>query len=157
MHRCGVAEEGMNHNYSLRSYLKYLGLTVKILCVLFVSAGLLSAQHTYPGQIWEKIKKPEDVGYSLEKLEEVKEFADKKLKTAAVVIVIDGKILFEWGEIEKKFKVHSVRKSFMSALYGNYVKSNIIDLSKTMEDLGIDDITPLSEQEKMATVRQFIE
>lgn len=147
----------MNHNYSLKAYLKYLGLTAKILYVLFISAGLLSAQHTYPGQIWEKIKKPDDVGYSLEKLEAVKEFADKKLKTSAVVVVIDGKILFEWGEIEKEFKVHSVRKSFMSVLYGNYVKSNIIDLSKTMKDLGIDDIPPLNEQEKTATVRQCLQ
>ncbi len=147
----------MLQNCSFKTNLKHIRLTIKILCVLFISAGLLSAQHTYPEQTWEKIMTPEDVGYSLKELEAVKEFADKKLKTAAVVIVIDGKILFEWGEIEKEFKVHSIRKSFMSALYGIYVKSNVIDLSETMEDLGIDDIPPLNEQEKTATVRHCLQ
>ncbi len=147
----------MNYSHSPKAYPTYSGLTAMVLCVLFISAGSLTAQLTYPGQIWEKIKKPEDVGYSLEKLEAIKEFADKKLKTAAVVIVINGKILYEWGEIEKEFKVHSVRKSFISALYGNYVKRNIIDLSKTMKDLEIDDIPPLNEQEKMATVGQCLQ
>jgi len=146
----------MNHMYTHKKHLKHKKLFAKMLCILLVCGGLSSAQHAYPGQSWEKIRRPEDFGYSLEKLEAVKEFANNKLKTAAVVIVIDGKILFEWGEIEKEFSVHSARKSFMSTLYGNYVKNSTIDLSKTMKALGIDDIPPLTEQEKTANVRQCL-
>ena len=147
----------MNHMYTHKKHLKHSKLVAKILYILLVCGVLSSAQHTYPGQSWEKIRRSEDFGYSLERLEAVKEFANNKLKTAAVVIVIDGKILFEWGEIEKEFSVHSARKSFMSTLYGNYVNNNPIDLSKTMKALGIDDIPPLTEQEKTATVRQCLQ
>jgi CubicO group peptidase (beta-lactamase class C family) len=45
----------------------------------------------------------------------------------------------------------------MSALYGTYVNNGTIDLDVTMADLGIDDIPPLTEQEKTATVRDCLQ
>ncbi len=121
---------------------------------LFISS-LAFAQSTFPGKTWEKEENPEELGFSMEKLEEAKKFADQG-KTAAVVIIVNGKILYEWGEVERDFITHSSRKSFLSALYGIYVQNGIIDLDLTMKELGIDDVTPLSEQEKMATVRDCL-
>jgi CubicO group peptidase (beta-lactamase class C family) len=126
------------------------------LLILFLFAAHLSfAQDIFPGKTWEKIKNPEKFGYALEKLEEARIFAEKG-KTAAVVIVVNGKILYEWGEVERDFITHSTRKSFLSALYGKYVQNGTIDPEMTMKELGIDDVTPLSEQEKMATVRDCL-
>ncbi len=127
-----------------------------IMMIFLLFAPQLSfAQAVFPGKTWEKIENPENLGYSLDKLETAKEFAEKG-KTAAVVIVVGGKILYEWGEVERDFITHSTRKSFLSALYGKYVQNGTIDLDMTMKELGIDDVTPLSENEKMATIRDCL-
>jgi CubicO group peptidase (beta-lactamase class C family) len=128
------------------------------LCMLiffFIASHLAFAQGVFPGKTWEKIQNPEEWGYSLDKLEAAKAFAERG-QTAAVVIVVDGKILYEWGEVERDFITHSTRKSFLSTLYGKYVRNGIIDLDLTMKELGIDDVTPLSEEEKMATIRDCL-
>jgi CubicO group peptidase (beta-lactamase class C family) len=69
---------------------------------------------------------------------------------------VDGKIVYEWGEVDRKFQTHSIRKSFLSAMYGNYVKAGVIDLDKTLAELGIDDNPPLTEAELQATVRDCL-
>ena len=132
---------------------------LKILIVFILSTLSLSSysteQNVYPDTKWSKAKKPEDLGYSSEKLAKAKEFADG-LKTAAVMIIVNGQVLYEWGETGKKYYVHSARKSFLSALYGKYVKNGTIDLNMTMADLGIDDAPPLTEQEKTTTIRNCL-
>ena len=109
----------------------------------------------YPGATWDKVETPEALGYSSEKLTEAKKYTEG-IKTAAVVIVVGGVILDEWGEVNRKFMTHSIRKSFLSALYGNYVSQGVIDPDRTINDLGIDDNPPLSEKEKTATIRDCL-
>ena len=120
---------------------------------LFVFAGY--SQDKFPGVIWEKTDKSESLGYSSDKLELAKQYSEG-IKTAAVVIIVDGVILKEWGDVEVKFMTHSVRKSFLGALYGNYVRKGIIDLDKTLKDLGVDDDPPLTDDEKRATIRDCL-
>lgn len=110
---------------------------------------------TFPGKNWDHVQDVAEYDYSREKLDRARAYADS-INTAAVMIVVDGKILEEWGEVEKKYNTHSVRKSFLSALYGNYVHDGTIDLDITMEDLGIGDIPPLTEEERQATVRDVL-
>ena len=129
-------------------------LLLSFVLIILLSISVF-AQERFPGKSWNFIERPEDLGYSTEKLEAAKKYTED-IKTAAVVIVVDGAILYEWGEVERKFMTQSTRKSFLSALYGNYVNNGIIDLDKTMADLGIDDEPPLSEEEKKATVRDCL-
>ncbi|UCE41660.1 MAG: serine hydrolase [Candidatus Aminicenantes bacterium] len=138
---------GMN----IRKFCVYASMVFFLLC----AAHLSFAQDVFPAKTWEKIENPDELGYSLEKLEEARKFAEKG-KTAAVVIVVNGKILYEWGEVERDFITHSTRKSFLSALFGKYVQNGTIDLDMTMKELGIDDVTPLNEEEKMATIRDCL-
>jgi len=106
---------------------------------------------------WEMWDNPESVGWSSEKLQEAYNFSNN-LQTAAVMIIYDGKVLYHWGEIERKFYIHSCRKSLMSALYGIHVDEGNIDLSKTIADLDIDDKPPsLSDLEKTATVKMLLQ
>jgi len=49
-----------------------------------------------------------------------------------------------------------MRKSLMSAPFGIYVAEGKIDLSSTLKELGIDDLTPLTEVEKTATVKDLL-
>jgi CubicO group peptidase (beta-lactamase class C family) len=106
----------------------------------------------YPGQHWIVVSKPEDRGWSSEKLGVAKAYADS-IDTAAVMIIDDGVVVSHWGEIEKAFKVHSIRKSFLSALYGTAVARREIDLYASLEKLGVDDNEPsLTPVEKQARV-----
>ncbi len=111
----------------------------------------------FPGVEWASWNSPRELGWSAEKLEKARQYAES-IGSAAAMIVVDGKVLFQWGETERKFNVHSIRKSFLSALYGPSVDKGEIQLSSTLADLGIDDNPPsLSPAEKQATVQDLLE
>ena len=110
----------------------------------------------YPGEKWSKVTKPENHGWSSEKLAKAHNFS-KKINSAAVMIVDNGIVIDAWGDIEKTYHCHSVRKSILSALIGIHVEEKNIDLSKTLDELGIDDYEPsLTPEEKQATVFDLI-
>lgn len=74
------------------------------------------------------------------------------------MIVHDGLVVAEWGDVSRKSNLHSGRKSFMSALIGIAVARGQIHLDDTLAQLGIDDNEPsLSPIEKGATVRMLLE
>jgi len=99
---------------------------------------------------------PEEVGWSSEKLEEAKVFAEK-INSAAVMVLYEGKVFISWGNVDKNYNCHSIRKPFLSALYGIYRNRGKINLNATLEELNIDDIPPsLSKEEKQATVRDLL-
>ncbi|MHC4282753.1 MAG: serine hydrolase, partial [Planctomycetota bacterium] len=102
-----------------------------------------------PG-FWEKAA-PEELGWSSEKLEALKVELEKR-KSAALMVVTDGKVVFEWGKTANNIYSHSTRKSLFSALYGIYVADGKIDTSMTLEQLGIKERFPLTEDEKQARV-----
>jgi len=111
-----------------------------------------SRRNRYPGKTWEKVETPEELGWSSEKLQQARQLADS-YDAAAVMIVEDGLIVAEWGETARKFNVHSIRKSFLSALYGLAVNEAKINLNSTLAELGIDDNEPaLTAEEKKARV-----
>jgi len=132
-----------------------------LLLMVYLFAGSCArtpdnAQKTFPGATWERISAPEKRGYSSEKLRKAQAFADS-IGSGAVMIVVDGVILDAWGETDRTSTVASVRKSFLSALYGIHVHEGEIDLSETIADLGIDDNEPsLTETEKQATVHDLL-
>ncbi|MBL8174382.1 MAG: serine hydrolase [Bryobacterales bacterium] len=124
-----------------------------VLFTLLTAALASGATARFPGRSWEK-KRP--AGWSESGLKAARDYA-ATLKTAAVVIVQDGAIVDEWGEVEKEYLCHSMRKSFLSALYGIAVAAGKADLSRTMAELGIDDNPPaLTETEKKATLGHLL-
>lgn len=97
----------------------------------------------------------ESVGYSTARLEALRAWL-KAQQTAAMMIVVHGKVIFEHGDLGLTTKVASVRKSVLSMLYGNYVFSGKIDLSKTVKELGLDEKTPFLPIEEYATLEHLI-
>ena len=74
------------------------------------------------------------------------------------MVVHHGAVVAEWGDTAAKTALASVRKSLLSALIGNAVERNEIDLQQTIGSLGIDDNEPsLSAEEKTATVRDLLQ
>jgi len=106
-----------------------------------------------PGDGLESVT-PEAVGWSSEKLAAAQAFAVQSGYTA----VYDGKVFFSWGDVSRNFRCHSIRKPFLSALYGIHVSRGELRLGATLEALGIDDIPPsLTPAEKQATVRHLLQ
>jgi CubicO group peptidase (beta-lactamase class C family) len=118
-----------------------------------LAAGAWAAE--FPGREWQVAALPEDRGFSAAKLAAAKTYADG-IGAAAVMVVDDGVVVAQWGEVARKFNTHSIRKSFLSALYGAPVRSGTIRLDATMGELGIDDVSGLSDEEKKATVRDCL-
>jgi CubicO group peptidase (beta-lactamase class C family) len=109
-------------------------------------------RNDYPGKHWTEVSRPESRGWSSQALSVAKAYADS-IDTAAVMVVDDGVVVSQWGATTTKFNVHSVRKSFLSSLYGIAVAKKQIDLSATLGQLGIDDNEPsLTQEEKQARV-----
>jgi len=132
------------------------GITlIGFLCatVLFTSAEVPELKDIKAGLEYVA---PEDVGWSSQKLEEAKAFAEK-INSAAVMVLYDGKVFISWGNVEIKYKIHSIRKPLLSALYGIYWGRGKINLDATLKELKIDDIPPsLTEEEKMATIGDLL-
>lgn len=105
---------------------------------------------------WPYHASPEAAGWSSALLDSAKVRFDS-LNSAAVVVVYGDKVLAAWGDYSAEFLTHSARKSFMSAMYGIYSDEGKIDLEATMAELGIDDVPPLSEQEKLAKVIHLLQ
>jgi CubicO group peptidase (beta-lactamase class C family) len=128
-------------------------LVMLLLCIVFLAAGAFPADKAKGKSDWESFKTPEEAGFSAAKLQTAYEYWETLRPDAgATIVVYKGKILVAWGETRYKFLCHSMRKSFISALYGIHVDEGDIDLGRTMAELGIDDEPPLSAQEKQARV-----
>jgi CubicO group peptidase (beta-lactamase class C family) len=107
-----------------------------------------------PGATWSHIT-PERVGYSSPRLEALRAWL-KTLDTKAMLIAVHGQVIFEYGDIAHASKIASVRKSILSMLYGPYVARGVIDLQKTVTDLGLQEADPFLPIEARATVEHLI-
>ena len=133
--------------------------------LLIMMAAVTTAQSTspaksatpviFPGATWDTIA-PRAAGWSPSKLEDARAFYST-LPAASVIVVDHGRVVVQWGDPAQRIKISSMRKSLLSAMYGTHVKAGQLDLKKTLAQLGIDDDSPLTEQEKLATVRMLLE
>jgi CubicO group peptidase (beta-lactamase class C family) len=100
---------------------------------------------------------PEAAGYSAEKLQALVPLLDSA-GSQSLLLLRDGKVFFEWGDIRKKLLVHSMRKALLNGLLGTCYGAGQLDLHKTLAELGIDDIPPsLTPDEKTATLMQVLQ
>ncbi|MCC6125058.1 MAG: serine hydrolase [Pirellulales bacterium] len=132
------------------------GIIVASMALCLASSALHSAEppssDVFPGKSWEIVAQPEKLGWSQEKLDAAWAYADS-IHSAGVFLVHRGKVVAQWGQTEKRYNVHSIRKSFFSALAGIYVAEGKIRMTDSLEKLGIDDNEPRPTAiEKQATV-----
>lgn len=125
----------------------------QIYFILIISILLLNnfAYSQNPNKNWEKYKHIEQSGFSKEKLALAKTYYDS-LNSSAFLIIQNGKIAANWGDVNRRFILHSARKGILNSLYGIYSESGTIDLNKTIGELGINDKDSLSELEKSAKI-----
>ena len=103
---------------------------------------------------WQRAA-PESQGYSRARLEALRAWP-KTEPTTALMVIVHGKVVFEYGDVTKVSKIASVRKSLMAMMMGKYVISGKLDINKTVVELGLDDKQPFLPLEKKATLDQLI-
>ena len=125
-----------------------------LIAVLSVTVGAAAVAGAPPDR-FERIT-PAQAGYSAEKLQALAGFLEQA-GSDSLLLLHDGKVFFEWGDIRKKRLIHSMRKSLLSGVYGAYAGRAELNLQQTLSQLKIDDITPsLTEQEKTATLLDLL-
>lgn len=118
---------------------------------LFTVAG-----ERVPDEHWMRYADPAEAGFDVDKLAAAEDKWES-IPSSAFMVVVDGAVVAAWGDVERRFMCHSVRKSFMSALYGIYWDQRKIDLNKTLADLGIDDHpNPLLSTERQARILDLL-
>ncbi len=130
----------------------------------FIFAALLSSQWiaaqppgvVFPGEEWEHHDSPEAAGYSTEKLKDIHEYIVNESNITGLMVVVGGKVMADYGDVEELSYIASCRKSILAMLYGKYVENGTIDLEKTLEELHIDDNEGLLPIEKKATIHHLI-
>src|ERR1700747_2991502 len=75
-----------------------------------------------------------------------------ELGLIALIVQSEGFSHLAFGDIVRPVVIHSMRKSILSALYGEAVGGGAIDPRHTLAELAIDDDPKLTEAEKSATV-----
>ena len=126
------------------------------LVLLAGQATAAPATAPVPGAEWERIASPEAVGWSAPKLAQVREYS-KGIGTSAMVLVVNGRVLDEWGRTRDRSDIRSIRKSILNGLVGMAVGEGKLRLDATLAELGIDDNAPsLTEAEKRATVGDLL-
>ena len=88
-------------------------LTLFFIIVPIFEPSAISATQPYPGKAWNKIPTPEALGWSSEALNRARQYSES-IGSAAVMIIVNGEILDEWGETTKKFHLTfpSVSRSY---------------------------------------------
>ncbi|WP_353070990.1 hypothetical protein [Tunturiibacter gelidiferens] len=128
---------------------------------LSVAAQTPPAKHitdsVVPGAEWVTAA-PESVGYSSARLEALRGWV-KTQDTGSMMVIVQGRVIFSYGDVSHTSKIASVRKSVLNMLYGADVfKDQIKDdaLNKTVRQLGLDDKVPFLPMEENATLIELM-
>jgi CubicO group peptidase (beta-lactamase class C family) len=127
--------------------------SVLLLSCLRLSAGEIHG--VFPGSDWEPVSKPETLGYSNARLEVLRAWM-KTQHTTALMVSVGGHVLFEHGDVKLVSAVASVRKSILGMMYGKYIANGTIDLSRTVKDVGLDDVQKFLPIEERATLAHLL-
>ena len=133
-----------------------IGLSLGLVLAVPGACRGQSAGDHYPADQWMRYEDVGQAGFDARKLDAARATWET-LPSSAFMVISDGAVVASWGDVGRRFMCHSVRKSFLSALYGVYWDRGEIELNKTLADLGIDDEpSPLLETEKRARILDLL-
>lgn len=128
--------------------------------VVFISLFLLQSCITnkaaFEGTAFEFSDQPASAGLEESELDAITAYIRKNSATTGLVVLHQGKLVYEYGNIERISYIASCRKSVLSMLYGQYVEDGTIDLSENIGSLGIEEEDGLLPKEKEATIDHII-
>src|SRR5262245_57324640 len=125
-----------------------------VLSLLLAAATGIVIVEANPGMRWDQYGAARDAGWSVERLDEARRFAER-VQAGAVLVVQHGRVVAAWGDVARPFRTASVRKSIVATLFGIDLAAGV-DLNATIGQLGIDDREPLTDAEKQARVLDLL-
>lgn len=125
-----------------------------IIAILIISCATYKPQ--FKGTPIEKLKTLNNTGFTQQRLDSLTDYLKNNLETTGMLILKNGKILYEYGNTKEVSYIASCRKSVLSILYGKYVENGTIDLNQTIGEIGIDEDKGLLNIEKTATINDII-
>ncbi|MFY0604692.1 MAG: DUF2306 domain-containing protein [Flavobacteriaceae bacterium] len=111
---------------------------------------------TFEGTTLKKVTSLNNSSFTQEKLNEIKNYLKEESETTSMMVLENGEVIFEYGDVSEITYTASVRKSILSMLYGKYVENGTINLQQTIGSIGIDEGDGLLPLEKQATVEHLI-
>jgi len=139
-----------------------LAVVPVVLCLSLVTlsgqAGAPASSRTQtivPGADWARVDKPESAGFTTARLAALRAWL-QSLDTTAMMVIVGGRSLFEYGDLSHLSYLASVRKSILAILYGKYVESGTIQLDRTLEELAFTDVGGLMPEELEVRVEHLI-
>ena len=129
-----------------------------LIIVLLSLMTMPSCSHkaAYLGSSWEKHPSLEKTGFDAARLAKLTRYIKDSSNTTGLMVIYEGEVVYEYGDIKKVSYIASCRKSVLSMLYGKYVEDGTIDLEQTIGSLGVDEKDGLLPIEKQATVDDII-
>ena len=122
-----------------------------ILAGFLLVSGSVMAQSKYPFIYAD----PEAKGYTKEGLAALKQHLEER-GSSSMMIMIDGEVIFEWGDTHKRHLIHSMRKALLNSLYGMAIARGQVDTTMTLRQLKMNDVGGLSENELNARVADLL-
>jgi CubicO group peptidase (beta-lactamase class C family) len=110
----------------------------------------------YPDSTWERMANPGDYGWDNTKLNQLRSFIIDSTHTTGFLVVQNGKVLFDYGDVQELSYLASCRKSVLSMLYGPFIENGKIKLNTTIEQLGLNDVGGLLSVETKATIKDLL-
>lgn len=105
-----------------------------------------------PNKNWEKVVNPTCIGWDTTEISK-----NYKNSGASTLMVLEnGKVVISYGNISRRFKCHSIRKSLLNCIYGTYVKDSTIDINMKLSQIPISDFQRLTETEKTARIKDLL-
>lgn len=137
--------------YGLKSVVVLTIISVVMITINYEEQHMITYEST-----WKQYASPEEAGFSQQRLMRAKRYFEEINSTSAM-LVHDGKVVFAWGDISENSSAYSIRKSFLSALYGIQMDLGTIRLDDTLGELEIESQSELTETELQATVSDLLQ
>ena len=123
---------------------------------LLLLQSCITRKAAFTGTAWEKPSSQETSNFDPAQLAQLTQYIQDSSNTTAMVVLHQGKMVYEYGDIKKISYIASCRKSVLAMLYGKYVENGTVDLNQQIGELGIDEADGLLPIEKTATVDHII-
>jgi CubicO group peptidase (beta-lactamase class C family) len=138
----------------------YLSVPIAVILALALAPGTSTRPETsqptsvFPDRAWASID-AQSAGTTAQRLAALRDLL-RMGQTTGMVVIVGGRVVFDYGDTAEVSYVASVRKSLVSMLYGKYVTDGTIPRNKTLRALGIDDSGGLLASELEATVDDLL-
>ena len=132
---------------------------MKMIFLLIISILLFSCSgegQIYPDIDWATHQNPAEAGWGDTERSAFTRYIIDSTYITGLVIIHQGQIILEYGDLDENSYIASCRKSVLAMLYGKYVENGQIDLNKTLGALNIVDHKSLLEIEQSATIADII-